>query len=153
LHQNSCCLPATTTLSACGLLSSRGSIASLALRSARRSCLRLTHVVASMRPRLDSRWGGSFPFPVREFRPLEASGFPDAPWWRSKALCKSPSSLSWRSSRPGCSALPHLEDIFREEIVPKLRQVEVLTARRRCLAEGAKVERPPCTNQRGGAEC
>jgi hypothetical protein len=52
---------------------------SLALRPARRSCLRLTHVVASMRPRLDSRWGGSFPFPVREFRPLEASGFPDAP--------------------------------------------------------------------------
>jgi hypothetical protein len=35
----------------------------------------LTHVVASMSPRLDSRWGGSFPFPVREFRPLEASGF------------------------------------------------------------------------------
>src|SRR6266850_5352565 len=48
------------TLSACGLLSSRGSIASLALRPARRSCLRLTHVVASMSPRLDSRWGGSF---------------------------------------------------------------------------------------------
>jgi len=67
--------PATTTLSACGLLSSRGSIASLALRPARRSCLRLTHVVASMSPRLDSRWGGSFPFPRREFRPLEASGF------------------------------------------------------------------------------
>jgi hypothetical protein len=69
------CLPATTTLSACGLLSSRGSIASLALRPASRSCLRLTHVVASMSPRLDSRWGGSFPFPRREFRPLEASGF------------------------------------------------------------------------------
>jgi hypothetical protein len=48
---------------------------SLALRPARRSCLRLTHVVASMSPRLDSRWGGSFPFPGREFRPLEASGF------------------------------------------------------------------------------
>src|ERR1700680_679179 len=28
-----------------------------------RSCLRLTHVVASMSPRLDSRWGGLFPFP------------------------------------------------------------------------------------------
>ena len=69
------CLPATTTLSACGLLSSRGSIASLALRPACRSCLRLTHVVAFMSPRLDSRWGGSFPFPRREFRPLEASGF------------------------------------------------------------------------------
>ena len=48
---------------------------SLALRPARRSCLRLAHVVASMSPRLDSRWGGSFPFPGREFRPLEASGF------------------------------------------------------------------------------
>src|SRR5450759_532569 len=34
---------------------------SLALPPARRSCLRLTHVVASMRPSLDSRWGGSFP--------------------------------------------------------------------------------------------
>ena len=37
-------------------------------------CLRLTHVVTSMSPRLDSRWGGSFPLPVREFHPLEASG-------------------------------------------------------------------------------
>ena len=37
-------------------------------------CLRLTHVVASMSPRPDSRWGGSFPLPVREFHPLEASG-------------------------------------------------------------------------------
>ena len=34
---------------------------SLALRPARRSCLRLTHVVASMRPRLDSRWGRLVP--------------------------------------------------------------------------------------------
>ena len=37
-------------------------------------CLRLTHVVTSMSPRLDSRWGGSFPLPGREFHPLEASG-------------------------------------------------------------------------------
>ena len=37
-------------------------------------CLRLAHVVTSMSPRLDSRWGGSFPFPVRELHPLEASG-------------------------------------------------------------------------------
>ena len=27
-----------------------------------------------MSPRLDSRWGGSFPFPGREFHPLEAPG-------------------------------------------------------------------------------
>ena len=37
-------------------------------------CLRLAHVVTFMSPRLDSRWGGSFPFPGREFHPLEASG-------------------------------------------------------------------------------
>lgn len=37
-------------------------------------CLRLAHVVTSMSPRLDSRWGGSFPLPGREFHPLEASG-------------------------------------------------------------------------------
>ena len=42
------CLSANMTLSACGLLSSRGSIASLVLRLARRLCLRLTHVVTSM---------------------------------------------------------------------------------------------------------
>src|SRR5664280_3777697 len=35
-------------------------------------------------------------------------------WWRSRARCKSQYSWSWRSSRPGCSALPHLNDIFRE---------------------------------------
>jgi hypothetical protein len=39
-------------------------------------CLRLAHVVTSMRPRLDSRWGGSFPLRRREFHPLEASGLP-----------------------------------------------------------------------------
>ena len=38
-------------------------------------CLRLTHLVTSMSPRLDSRWGGSFPLPRRELHPLEASGF------------------------------------------------------------------------------
>jgi hypothetical protein len=38
-------------------------------------CLRLTHLVTSMSPRLDSRWGGSFPFPRRESHPLKASGF------------------------------------------------------------------------------
>jgi hypothetical protein len=37
-------------------------------------CLRLAHVVTFMRPRLDSRWDGSFPFPGREFHPLEAPG-------------------------------------------------------------------------------
>jgi hypothetical protein len=39
-------------------------------------------------------------------------------WWRSRARCKSPYSWSWRSSRPGCSALPHLDDIFRELLQP-----------------------------------
>jgi len=62
-----------STLSACDFVL-RGSIASLALRPARRSYLRLTHFVASMSPRLDSRWGGSFPLPEREFHPLEAPG-------------------------------------------------------------------------------
>jgi len=47
---------------------------SLTLRPARRSCLRLVHVVTSVDPRLDFRWGGSCPFPVRESHPLEASG-------------------------------------------------------------------------------
>src|SRR5499427_5863383 len=37
-------------------------------------CLRLAHVVTSMSPRLDSRWGGSFPLLGRDFHPLEASG-------------------------------------------------------------------------------
>jgi hypothetical protein len=37
-------------------------------------CLRLAHVVTFTSPRLDSRWGGSFPFPGREFHPLGASG-------------------------------------------------------------------------------
>jgi hypothetical protein len=43
-------------------------------------CLRLTHFVTSMSPRLDSRWGGSFPLPRRESHPLEASGLS----WRTK---------------------------------------------------------------------
>ena len=37
-------------------------------------CLRLAHVVTSMSPRLNSRWGGSLPLPGRDFHPLEASG-------------------------------------------------------------------------------
>src|SRR5262249_54179629 len=43
-------------------------------------CLRLAHVVASMSPRLDSRWSGSFPLPGRELHPLEAPGFA----WRAE---------------------------------------------------------------------
>src|SRR5438270_272711 len=43
-------------------------------------CLRLTHVVTFMSPRLDSRWGGSSPFPGREFHPLEAPGLA----WRTE---------------------------------------------------------------------
>jgi hypothetical protein len=43
---------------------------------------RLAHVVASMRPRLDSRWGGSFPLPGRESHPLEAPGLS----WRTEAF-------------------------------------------------------------------
>jgi hypothetical protein len=39
-----------------------------------------------MCPRLDSRWGGSLPLPVREFHPLEAPG------------------LSWRTEYAGISA-------------------------------------------------
>jgi hypothetical protein len=62
-----------STLSACDFVS-RGSIASLTLQPAHRSHLRLTHFVTSMSPRLDSRWGGSFPLPVRELHPLEAPG-------------------------------------------------------------------------------
>jgi len=62
-----------STLSACDYIS-RGSIALLALRPAHRSYLRLTHFVTSMSPRLDSRWGGSLPLPVRELHPLEAPG-------------------------------------------------------------------------------
>ena len=45
-------------------------------------CLRLAHVVTSMRPRLDSRWGGSFPLPGRELHPLEAPGLA----WRTEIL-------------------------------------------------------------------
>ena len=58
-------------------------------------------------------------------------------WWRSRARCKSRYSLSWQSSRPGSSALPHLDEIFLEEIVPKLRQVQC-----------AKVERHPRASAR-----
>ena len=43
-------------------------------------CLRLTHVVTFMSPRLDSRWGGSSPFPGREFHPLKTPGLT----WRTK---------------------------------------------------------------------
>ena len=43
-------------------------------------CLRLTHVVTFMSPRLDSRWGGSFPFPGRESHPLKAPGLS----WRTE---------------------------------------------------------------------
>jgi hypothetical protein len=45
-------------------------------------CLRLAHVVTFMSPRLDSRWGGSFPLPGRESHPLEAPG------------------LAWRTEKP-----------------------------------------------------
>ena len=45
-------------------------------------CLRLVHVVASMNPRLDSRWDGSFPLPGRESHPLEAPGLS----WRTEEL-------------------------------------------------------------------
>ena len=67
-----------STLSACDFVS-RGSIASLALRPICRSCLRLTHLVTSMSPRLDSRWGGSFPLPVRELTRWKRQAWPDAP--------------------------------------------------------------------------
>lgn len=40
---------------------------------------------------------------------------------RSRARCKSPYSWSWRSSRPGCSVLPHLDDIFRKLVQPFFR--------------------------------
>src|SRR5262245_11428079 len=43
-------------------------------------CLRLAHRVTSIRPRLDSRWGGSFPLPGRESHPLEAPGLA----WRTE---------------------------------------------------------------------
>src|SRR5215468_2524133 len=43
-------------------------------------CLRLTHVVSFMSSRLDSRWGGSFPFPGRESHPLKAPGLA----WRTE---------------------------------------------------------------------
>src|SRR5262245_40133762 len=43
-------------------------------------CLRLAHVVASISPRLDSRWSGSFSLPGRELHPLEAPGFA----WRAE---------------------------------------------------------------------
>src|SRR5262245_34970991 len=42
--------------------------------------LRLAHVVTSTSPRLDSRWGGSFPLPGRELHPLEAPGLA----WRTE---------------------------------------------------------------------
>jgi hypothetical protein len=45
-------------------------------------CLRLAHVVASISPRLDSKWGGSFPLPGRELHPLEAPGLP----WRTEKV-------------------------------------------------------------------
>jgi hypothetical protein len=73
------CLPATTTLSACGFLPLRGSIASLALRPARRSCLRLAHVVTSISPRLDSRWGGSSPCRGGNHTRWKHQAWPDAP--------------------------------------------------------------------------
>jgi hypothetical protein len=38
------------------------------------------HLVTSMSPRLDSRWGGSFPLPGRELHPLEAPGIA----WRTE---------------------------------------------------------------------
>jgi len=44
--------------------------------------LRLTHVVTSMSPRLDSRWSGSFSLPGRELHPLEAPGLA----WRTKVI-------------------------------------------------------------------
>ncbi len=37
-----------------------------------------------MSPRLDSRWGGSSPFPGREFHPLEAPGLA----WRTEEACE-----------------------------------------------------------------
>ncbi|MGA9265769.1 MAG: hypothetical protein WBV79_04845, partial [Rhodomicrobium sp.] len=46
---------------------SRGLIRFTYVTAARRLWLRLTHVVASMSPRLDPRWRGSFPMPVRNF--------------------------------------------------------------------------------------
>ena len=63
-----------STLSACGYRLTR--LNRFTCVTARSSlCLRLTHFVTSMSPRLDSRWGGSFPLPRRELHPLEASGF------------------------------------------------------------------------------
>jgi hypothetical protein len=58
----------------------RGSITSLLVTAHPSLCLRLAHVVTSISPRLDSKWGGSFPLPGRELHPLEAPGLA----WRTK---------------------------------------------------------------------
>lgn len=42
-------------------------------------CLRLAHVVTSMSPRLDSRWGGSFPCRGGNFTRWKHQACPDAP--------------------------------------------------------------------------
>src|SRR5262249_2866729 len=59
--------------------------------------LRLPHVVASMSPRLDSWWGGSFPLPGREFHPLEAPG------------------LSWRTEKAANVHIEHPVHLSRQQ--------------------------------------
>src|SRR5262249_53081913 len=75
-------------------------------------CLRLAHVVAAMRPRLDSRWGGSFPLPGRESHPLEAPG------------------LSWRTEKLGQIPVHHPVDRFTPHLVVELAQGVVTAAPR-----------------------
>src|SRR5262249_20521785 len=59
--------------------------------------LRLAHVVTSTSPRLDSRWGGSFPLPGRELHPLEAPG------------------LTWRTEVPTDVGIKHPVHVLAED--------------------------------------
>ena len=68
-----------STLSACGRRLTR--LDRFTCVTARPSlCLRLAHVVTSISPRLDSRWGGLAPCRGREFHPLDTPSFA----WRAK---------------------------------------------------------------------
>ena len=84
--------------------------------------LRLTHVVASMSPRLDSWWGGSLPLPGREFHPLEAPG------------------LAWRTEKAadiGVQNVVHL--LLQERIRQRIQRIMLAAPRAKSIRESEKV--------------
>ena len=84
-------------------------------------CLRLTHVVTFMSPRLDSRWGGSSPFPGRESHPLKTPG------------------LTWRTEESLQVHIDHHPSTFGNKLLGRLDRLVGIPSRPKAVARFREV--------------